>query len=138
MEKFLQMYKELSHDNLHLLEGVYSSDISFVDPAHEINGLNQLTEYFAALYQNVEAITFDFHNTLQQDKACYLQWDMTFRHKSLARGKSIVVSGSTFLQLDDQNKVCYHRDYFDLGEMLYEHIPILGTVVTGIKRRLGQ
>ncbi len=138
MENFLQMYKELSYDNLHLLEGVYSSDIRFVDPAHEINGLGQLTEYFAALYQNVEAITFNFRDIVQQDRACYLQWDMTFSHKNLARGRSIVVSGTTFLRLDDQGKVCYHRDYFDLGAMLYEHIPILGSIVTTIKRRLGK
>lgn len=137
MEKFLQMYKDLSRENLHLLEGVYSSDIRFIDPAHEIVGISQLTDYFSALYQNVETITFDFRDIVQQEKNCYLQWDMTFSHKSLARGKSIIVSGTTFLQLDDQEKVHYHRDYFDLGAMLYEHIPILGSLIGRIKRRLG-
>lgn len=137
MEKFLQMYKELRSENLHLLEGVYSSDIRFIDPAHEIQGLSQLTDYFSALYQNVETIKFDFRDIVQQDKTCYLQWEMTFSHKSLARGKSIIVSGTTFLKLDDQEKVCYHRDYFDLGAMLYEHIPILGNLIGRIKRRLG-
>lgn len=137
MEKFLQMYKDLNRENLHLLEGVYSSDIRFIDPAHEIVGIVQLTEYFSALYQNVETITFDFHDIVQQDKNCYLQWNMTFSHKRFARGKSIIVSGTTFLQLDDQEKVHYHRDYFDIGAMLYEHIPILGSLIGRIKRRLG-
>lgn len=138
MEKFLQMYNELSSENLHLLQDVYSSDIQFIDPAHEINGLEHLSEYFSALYQNVNSINFEFKDVMRQDSSCYLQWDMTFRHKTFARGKAIVVSGTTFLQLNDDEKVCYHRDYFDLGEMLYEHLPLLGRVLTTIKKRLGK
>ncbi len=138
MEKFLKMYKELSSENLHLLEDVYSQDIQFIDPAHEISGLEHLTEYFSVLYQNVNSIDFEFMDVVRQDSSCYLRWDMTFRHKSLARGRAIVVSGSTYLQLNDKEKVCYHRDYFDLGAMLYEHLPLLGRLLGTIKGRLGK
>ena len=138
MEKFLAMYKDLSSDNLHLLQNVYSSDIQFIDPAHEISGLDKLTEYFSALYQNVISIDFDFKDVVQQHNSCYLQWDMSFRHKSLAGGKTILVTGTTFLRLNNDHKVCLHRDYFDLGEMLYEHLPLLGRLVTTIKGRLGK
>ncbi len=138
MEKFLAMYKDLSSDNLHLLQNVYSSDIQFIDPAHEISGLDKLTEYFSALYQNVISIDFDFKDAVQQHNSCYLQWDMTFRHKSLAGGKTILVSGTTFLRFNDDHKVYFHRDYFDLGEMLYENLPLLGRLVTTIKGRLGK
>ncbi len=138
MEKFFAMYQGLSSDNLHLLQNVYSSDIQFVDPAHDISGLDELTKYFSALYQNVTSIDFDFKDVVQQHNSCYLQWDMTFRHKSLAGGKTILVSGTTFLRLNDDHKVCFHRDYFDLGEMLYEHLPLLGRLLTTIKGRLGK
>ena len=138
MEKFLAMYQQLDHENLHLLQDVYSSDIQFKDPAHEINGLDKLTEYFSVLYQNVTSIDFRFKDVVQQEKLCYLQWDMTFRHKNFAGGKTIVVSGTTFLQFNDDHKVCFHRDYFDLGEMLYEHLPLLGRLLTNIKGRLGK
>jgi hypothetical protein len=138
MEKFLAMYKDLSSDNLHLLQNVYSSDIQSIDPAHEISGLDKLTEYFSALYQNVISIDFDFKDVVQQHNLCYLQWDMTFCHKSLAGGRTILVSGTTFLRLNNDHKVYLHRDYFDLGEMLYEHLPLLGRLVTTIKGRLGK
>jgi len=138
MEKFLTMYQDLSSENLHLLQDVYSSDIQFIDPAHEISGLDKLTEYFSALYQNVTSIDFTFKDVVQQNNQCYLQWDMTFCHKNLAGGKTIVVSGTTFLRFNDDHKVCYHRDYFDLGEMIYEHLPLLGRLLANIKRRLGK
>lgn len=138
MEKFLQMYRELNSENLYILRDVYSSDVQFIDPAHEIKGLEKLTEYFSALYKNVDSIDFDFKDIVQQDSSCYLQWDMTFRHKSLAGGRAIVVSGATFLKLNENEKVYYHRDFFDLGAMLYEHLPLLGRVLTTIKGRLGK
>lgn len=138
MEKFLQMYKKLNIENLHLLQDVYSSDITFIDPAHEIKGLENLREYFAALYLNVKSIDFDFRDVVQQGRLCYVQWDMTFQHSRLAGGGPIVVSGTTFLELNDEKKVCYHRDYFDLGAMLYEHLPLLGRLLSTIKGRLGK
>ncbi|TMO11870.1 transcriptional regulator, partial [Pseudoalteromonas sp. S185] len=30
-----------------------------------------------------------------------------------------------------------HRDYFNVGELLYKHIPILGSVVNYIDKRAG-
>lgn len=132
------MYRELNSENLYILRDVYSSDVQFIDPAHEIKGLEKLTEYFSALYKNVDSIDFDFKDIVQQDSSCYLQWDMTFRHKSLAGGRAIVVSGATFLKLNENEKVYYHRDFFDLGAMLYEHLPLLGRVLTTIKGRLGK
>jgi hypothetical protein len=35
-----------------------------------------------------------------------------------------------------QIKICYHRDYYDLGALLYERIPILGSLIRSIKARL--
>lgn len=138
MKNFLEMYRRLNGENLHLLKDVYSSDIRFIDPAHEIRGLDDLTEYFSALYQNLNTINFEFRDVIQQDHVCYLQWDMTFCHKRLAGGRAIAVTGATFLQNNDQGMVCYHRDFFDLGAMLYEHLPLLGRLLTTIKGRLGR
>lgn len=28
------------------------------------------------------------------------------------------------------------RDYYDAGEMIYEHLPLLGWAVRGVKRRV--
>lgn len=138
MEKFLRVYQELNADNLYLLKEIYSDDVQFIDPAHEINGLNQLTEYFSTLYKNVESIEFSFHDVLQQSDSCYLQWVMSFCHKSLAGGEAILVPGATYLRINDDRKVYHHRDYFDLGTMLYEHLPLLGWLLIRIKRRLGK
>lgn len=137
MEKFLKIYRTLDASNLELLSEIYEDEIVFIDPAHEIKGLPHLTEYFRQLYQDINHINFEFEHPLRVQDAGYVQWAMTFSHPSIKKGKDIVVEGATCIRFGDEDKVIYHRDYFDLGSMLYQHIPILGSIVKTINRRLG-
>ena len=45
------------------------------------------------------------------------------------------VPGVSLLRLD--KKIIEHHDYYDLGAMVYEHIPLFGGVVKGVKKRIG-
>lgn len=138
MEKFLRVYQNLSAENLQLLKTIYRDDVRFIDPAHEIYGIEDLTRYFAALYENIDSIHFSFGEPIMIENSGYVSWEMTFCHKRLAGGNPIAVEGVTFLEFDEQGNVFQHRDYFDLGAMLYEHIPLLGRLLKSIKERLGK
>lgn len=59
---------------------------------------------------------------------------MHFRHPRLRGGAPISVDGCSHLLWWD--KVYQHRDYFDAGAMLYEHLPLMGGVIAWLKRRL--
>lgn len=138
MKEFLKMYHDLNKDNLQILATVYTDNVQFVDPAHEIYGLDKLFGYFAKLYRDVESIHFSFHDVLEGEGSGYVQWDMTFSHKKFAGGRPITVAGVTFVRIDESGKVFYHRDYFDLGTLVYEQVPILGRLIRSIKGRLGK
>lgn len=138
LDTFLQTYQTLNKRNLHLLGKIYADDIVFTDPAHEVCGLSELQAYFANLYDNVTSIHFDFTDTMQQNRHANVCWIMHFNHPKLAGGKTIQVEGSTHLVFNKAGKVVRHRDYFDLGQMLYEHIPALGKAVQLFKRRLSR
>ena len=59
-------------------------------------------------------------------------------HLTLKTGnKYINVDGITQLKVVD-DIIVYHKDYYDLGEMVYEHIPLLGYFVKKIKTRLAK
>ena len=137
MEKFLDVYRTLNAENLHLLKEIYAKEVRFIDPAHEIVGLKALTAYFAKLYENIEPPRFRFAHYMAGDSEGYVQWEMEFSHSKLGGGKAITVPGASFVRFDSSGKALFHRDYFDLGAMLYEHLPVLGRIVTSIKRRLG-
>jgi hypothetical protein len=58
---------------------------------------------------------------------------MTYSHPKLNKGQQIQVDGMSQLKFDD--KIYAHRDYFDLGQMLYEQVPFLGGLIGLLKKR---
>lgn len=136
LSTFTDTYKRIDKNQLHLLDEIYTKDIIFVDPAHRIEGLDNLHAYFAGLYDNISSISFSFSHCILQENAGYLQWHMQFCHPKLNRGNAINLSGVSFIRFSSTDKVFFHQDFFDLGAMLYEHIPLIGGAIRRIKRRL--
>ena len=135
LRRFGQRFATLNKDNLDLLGELYSDDVLFRDPLHEVHGLSAVRRYFAELYANVEVLQFEFHgfDTVGEGEG-YLRWTMRYRHPRLRGGAEIAVEGCSHLRWRD--KVYQHRDYFDAGALLYEHLPLLGRVIGWLKRRL--
>ena len=137
LARFVALYQQLDRQQLHRLSEVYADEVIFIDPAHRIEGLAALSDYFAALYQRLAYCRFVITSQQQQGRQAWLGWTMTFSHPRLRGGKPVTVEGATRLEFDETGKVCLHRDYFDLGAMLYEQLPLLGPLVRTIKGRLG-
>ncbi|MGG2399334.1 nuclear transport factor 2 family protein [Pseudomonas sp. SH1-B] len=135
LQHFAERFAALNKDNLELLDELYSEDVLFRDPLHEVHGLTAVRSYFAELYANVEALHFDFHGFDQVSEGQgYLRWTMRFRHPRLRGGEEIAVEGCSHLLW--RERVYQHRDYFDAGALLYEHLPVFGSVIAWLKRRL--
>lgn len=137
-QKVRSMYMHFDKKILHVLPDIYSDDIQFRDPLHAVNGLNNLTDYFNGMMDNLLECRFEFHHSLEavERGEAILFWTMHYRHKKIAGGKALELTGNSHLLFND--KVYYHRDYFDAGSMLYEHLPVLGAVIRYIKKRVGE
>ncbi len=137
LSRFIALYQQLNLQQLHRLPEVYADEVIFIDPAHRIEGLTALGDYFAALYQRLAYCRFEIISQQHEGAQAWLSWVMTFSHPRLAAGQPIRVEGATRLEFDAEGKVRVHRDYFDLGALLYEQLPLLGPLVRVIKGRLG-
>lgn len=133
----VDLYHKLDRHNLHLLNEVYHPDVVFEDSAHRLEGRRALCDYFQALYANVTQCEFIIHEQQQVGDSGFITWTMELQHPNLKRGKPIRVNGASHLKFSQQ-QVVYHRDYFDLGEMVYENLPLLGAVIKIVKQRLSQ
>lgn len=132
--RFKQTYNRLNVRSLGLLDELYSHDVVFQDPFRRMSGLPALTGYFAELYRHVESSSFVFEDEVVQGNSAVLTWTMSLKHPRLNGGDQVTVAGSTHIRFRD--KVTYHRDYFDGGAMLYEHLPLIGLVIRMIKERV--
>ena len=66
-----------------------------------------------------------------------MAWTMFVNYPSLNSGQTVRVEGASFLKTRN-GKIYYHRDYFDLGSVLYEHVPLIGRLIKKIKQRIAR
>jgi len=131
-----RFFNEFSFEKLDSLNNFYAPEIEFVDPLGSHQGVESIRDYYANMYQNVKSIRFDFSNSFQNGDTVVLVWTMYCAHSALNAGKEFSVDGMSYIRFDPKSgKAVYHRDYFDLGEMIYENVPVLKTLIGLIKSR---
>lgn len=136
-EHFQHLYRTLNQSNISqpLLAECYAAHIHFRDPFHDIRGLAALTDYFSALYRNVNSIRFDFHPAITTAEFTIERWTLYYSHPRINRGQEICLEGCSELQWQNQ-RIIRHQDYFDGGAMLYEHLPLLGWAIRRLKENM--
>lgn len=136
IDQFLSSINSLSHENAReVLQETYSEDVKFVDPVKTINGLDELTHYFENLYKRVDKCHFILSNYIPNTHHYSLEWVMHLQHQKISKNQEIHLDGASFIQFNGE-RVCYHRDYYDLGALVYEHLPILGSVIKKVRHAI--
>ena len=129
-------FNSLSKDSLELVDQFYDPNAQFIDPVVNFTDRNQIKKYYAKLYKDVESIRFEFKSHVQSNQEHAVVWTMVLKAK-LDPKKPIVVDGVSLIRFGGpENKAVYHRDYFDMGEFVYERIPVLSLVIRKIKQAL--
>ncbi len=134
MDRFKAFYRHFRYEGLDELQSIYAQNVKFKDPLHELEGFDDLYTYFTTQCENLDSCRFVILDELTVGNRYYLKWDMHFKHKRLGN-QTITVRGMSQLHLSE-DRVVYHEDIYDLGALLYEHIPILGSAVKWLKSRV--
>lgn len=133
---FTRLFNNLSAGNIGDIKSVYSDDVTFQDPFARVQGIENLTEYFAGAYGNVISCQFEFGEPVIDGQNVCVPWIMRLRHRRIRGGHQVNVDGISQLTIQD-GKVSSHRDYFDVGQLLYENLPLLGKAIRWIRSQAG-
>ena len=134
-EKFKYLYQHYSSMTTNDLGVLYHENIQFKDPVHTLYGLNNLISYFEKINKNTSNCSFEFVHEVVSSEGAYITWDMIFSHPKIAGGSQVTVRGMTHIKMR-KGKIVYHEDSYDLGAMIYEHIPLVGYSIKSLKKRL--
>lgn len=134
---FLAFYNQLSHQGLDSLVKVYHPQVEFIDPVHNIKGCDQLQKYFEHAYQRLTFCQFEMVSHSASADCGFISWRMTLQHPAINKGQTIVVPGCTELRWQ-QGLISYHRDYYDLTDLVYQHLPLLGWLTNKIKHKMAE
>lgn len=136
-ERIEKAFNTLRADNLHILDNFYHPELTFTDPVGSLTGLKAMKDYYRTMYENVQDIKFHFHHMVEEDNNIMVTWTMDLRADGLNGGEMVKVAGVSHVVFDERtNLVISHRDYFDMGEFVYETVPILGSIIRYIKKKL--
>ncbi len=134
-DKTVKFFNDLTKDRLDLVDDFYHKDATLVDPIGDHKSRETIKSYYGMMYKPVTKIKFTFGEIIMEDDNLVLPWRMDYSSKKLKSGKNISVDGVSVLKWDlETETVIHHRDYFDMGEMVYEEVAILGRVVKWIKK----
>ena len=121
VKNYINLFSNLSPDNIDEFDNLISKDIIFVDPFNNVKGINAFKKIFYHMFENVKEPRFLVIDYSINKQRVFLKWKMTFfAFKSLQ-----TIEGMSELLLNDNGKVVSHIDYWDTLNSIFIKIPFI-------------
>ena len=135
LSRFTEYYAMLDTQPPSALAALYHANAVLIDPFGQHRGLSAIQGYFSHLLANVARCRFDIDTPVCNAQRFAVAWTMHWSHPRIAGGETLALPGCSVVDIAGE-QVLHQRDYYDAGEMIYEHLPLLGWAVRGVKRRV--
>jgi steroid Delta-isomerase len=133
LDKLIHFFESISQENTVDLKQIYTEDVFFKDPFNEVNGIQHVITIFDHMFHQLDQPRFVVTTHVSQGDQAFLTWDFLFKMKRFNRNEQCI-RGASHIRFAADGRVCYHRDYWDVAEELYEKLPIIGSVMRGLKK----
>lgn len=113
---------------------VYDDAVIFKDPFNEVTGLNGVHKIFEHMYNTLDDPKFIIKEYIDHQNVAYVKWDFIFTFKGEEQESSF--EGVSRLEMNSSGKVISHIDFWDAAEHIYEKIPLLGSLIRFVKKKI--
>lgn len=131
IEKYARTYETLSLGNLNDLAMQLSPDICFRDPFNNVTGRQSVTKIFAHTFKIFPSAKFVVNEVCAIKTHGYIHWNFVPNPK-----KTLVINGVSRIQVDAQQRISEHIDYWDSASELFAKLPLTGTPTRWLLSRL--
>ena len=122
VKSYINLFCNLTPDNINEFDNLISKDIIFVDPFNNIKWVNAFKKVFYHMFEKVSDPKFLILDYSISKKRVYIKWKMNFiAFKSLQ-----TIEGISEILLNDVGKIVSHIDYWDSINGLFIKIPFIG------------
>jgi steroid delta-isomerase len=132
LDAWADAWEGLAPDSVARLRELCAPDIRFIDPFNDLTGVGRLESLLVHMFQTLECPCFEVDDRAMGRHAGYLRW----RFSATLRGRAIALEGMSEVRFDSAGKVTLHRDHWDASTQVYGRIPVLGTAIRLIRKRL--
>ena len=134
LDRIVRFYQEFSRESLGGFADLYSADAWFKDPFNEVRGVEAIQRIFTHMFRQVDAPRFVVTGQMARGDEAMLVWEFRYRVRRWGRGEEQVIRGVSHLKFAVDGKVDFHRDYWDAAEELYMKLPLIGRLMSGLRR----
>lgn len=132
-----EFFSALDKDNLVLIDAFYDAEVEFSDPLGQGAGRLELHRHYERFFKYVSRLRYEFGPVIAEGRKVSVAWMAHFRHSRFNGGRELSLRGSTWLEFGGaEDKVIRFGEYFDLGELAYENLPVLGFATRKVKNVL--
>jgi steroid Delta-isomerase len=135
IQRVVDFFETLTPQAVMDLGLLYTPDAYFKDPFNEVRGIEQVQRIFSHMYVALHEPHFIVTQTILQGDECFIVWDFKFRFKRFDTLSLQTVRGCSHLKFSSDERISFHRDYWDAAEELYEKLPVVGGLMRWLKRR---
>ncbi len=132
LTNYAAFFERLTPETVSRLGEYVSGEVRFVNPFCNVTGLGKMEHLVHNLFTDVEDPQIAISDRAVGARACYLRWQFTARFKG--RKNTFAIDGVTEVQFNSEGSVILHHDHWDSASQLYEHFPVLRTVLGAIRR----
>jgi hypothetical protein len=137
IERWQALLSDFSEGNLKgKVSAVYADETFFNDTLKTLCSAGAIEEYLLETASMLEHGSVSYDDVVESGEDVYVRWRMVYRSKKIAKGQDIVTIGMSHLRFDSDGKVVLHQDFWDSTRGLFEHVPLIGTGIRTIKKRL--
>ncbi|MGQ2978775.1 MAG: nuclear transport factor 2 family protein [Polaromonas sp.] len=134
--RFVHFFESLAPDSVAQLGEVYTRDVYFKDPFNEVHTLAEVQQIFRHMYVALDRPRFVVTGQVGEGNECFLTWNFEFYFRKQRPAVLQTVRGTSHLKFNGDGLVSYHRDYWDAAEELYEKLPLLGSLMRWLRKRV--
>ena len=132
----VKFFETLTPHSMAQLGQIYDQQARFTDPFNDVIGVAAISHIFEHMFVSLQQPHFVVTQQVLQGSQCFLTWEFRFYFKGYKTGQEQVILGASHLQLSNTGLITVHRDYWDAAQELYEKLPVLGSVMRWLKRRV--
>ncbi|MBN2816652.1 MAG: nuclear transport factor 2 family protein [Campylobacterales bacterium] len=134
-EAYARFYEKLTPDTPRAQYAIFfDTNSEFSDPFQSVKGIEAIENVFTNMYAKLYNPRFIIDEVLSNEDVAYIRWHF---HYALTKGsKEESFTGISRVTFTASAKVSSHIDYWDAATHVYEKIPLLGTLLRFIKRKI--
>ncbi len=135
LDTYVAFFEGLSLESLSGLDTLCAQDVRFRDPFNDVRGVAAFRAVLAKMFEDVDEPRFEVTDRAVSGRTAYLRWTFAYRVSGSRQGARRI-EGVSEVHLNADGKVTAHIDHWDAGAQIYEQVPVLGSLVRMVKRRL--